>query len=183
MHVYAKIAGAIMSQGRARVHLYRLSLLLITVVLAGCASEPVYRGHASSVAPSHYDDHNAVSSVLYAYYDQWRGVPYRYGGVDRSGIDCSAFVRQTMRELESLNLPRTTTAQAQAGARVSADNLSPGDLVFFKTGQKSQHVGIYVGNGRFMHASTSRGVTLSSLDNSYWRRTYWQSRRLTTRTN
>ena len=185
MRVHLRIAKAIMSQCRARLHLSSLSLVLTLLLLAGCAGQPTYQ-RTSGVpyaGTGHGSDHSAVSDALYDYYHQWRGVPYRYGGVDRSGIDCSSFVRQTMSDLTSLNLPRTTSAQALAGQPVPPGNLSPGDLVFFKTGYRSKHVGIYVGDGRFMHASTSRGVTMSRLDNVYWQRHYWQSRRLNTRTN
>lgn len=179
-----RMAKAIMSQARGRLHPNLLWLCLLAVLIGGCAGQPAYHsGDYSQLHDSRYNDHNAVSDALYDYYHQWRGVPYRYGGVDRSGIDCSGFVRQTMGELESLNLPRTTGAQARTGQPVPPGDLSPGDLVFFKTGHKSRHVGIYVGGGRFMHASTSQGVTMSRLDNIYWRRHYWQSRRLTTRTN
>ena len=172
-----------MSQRRAGVY-PRLLLTLVIVVLAGCASQPSYRADTSyaRVSKSQYPDQGAMIDALFDYYHQWRGVPYRLGGMDRSGIDCSAFVARTMRELESLNLPRTTGAQAQIGQPISAGDLSPGDLVFFKTGYSSRHVGIYVGAGRFMHASTSQGVTMSRLDNIYWRSHYWQSRRLLTRT-
>ncbi|MES1938803.1 hypothetical protein T5B8_01100 [Salinisphaera sp. T5B8] len=178
------MAQAIMSQQRGRVYPQWLLMLIVAVLIGGCASQPSYRGSAgySGIDKSRYPDHGAMVDALYDYYHQWRGVPYRYGGIDRNGIDCSAFVARTMSELESLNLPRTTSAQARLGQPISAGDLSPGDLVFFKTGYSSRHVGIYVGAGRFMHASTSQGVTMSRLDNIYWRSHYWQSRRLTTQT-
>ena len=187
-HRHKEMAQAIMSQWRRQVHLsgpWPLALMLVTaVVLGGCASQPNYPAQSpySGVSTSRHADHGAMVDALYDYYHQWRGVPYRYGGVDRNGIDCSAFVARTMSELESLNLPRTTSAQAQLGQPISHGDLSPGDLVFFKTGYSSRHVGIYVGAGRFMHASTSQGVTMSRLDNIYWRSHYWQSRRLVTQT-
>ncbi|MFC3104068.1 C40 family peptidase [Salinisphaera aquimarina] len=122
---------------------------------------------------------DALEDALHEYYQQWHGVPYRYGGRDQNGIDCSSFVRQTLGTIESLDLPRTTSEQAVRGEPVDRSELSPGDLVFFKTGRSGRHVGVYVGNGRFMHASSSKGVTISRLDNIYWRRHYWQSRRVT----
>lgn len=156
-----------------------LLIWLAMLLLGGCAGQPP----APQYSVRNDAAHAGVTEALHAYYDTWQGVPYRYGGVDRSGIDCSSFVRQTMRNLKSLNLPRTTRAQARVGQPVAQGNLSPGDLVFFKTGYKSRHVGIYVGAGRFMHASTSRGVTMSRLDNIYWRRHYWQSRRVNAQRN
>lgn len=165
------------STRRAALLLAWLALL----VLGGCASQPAPR-EAPQYSVANDAAHAGVTEALYNYYSEWRGVPYRYGGVDRSGIDCSSFVRQTLSDVESLNLPRTTRAQSRAGEPVPRGDLSPGDLVFFKTGYRSRHVGIYVGGGRFMHASTSQGVTMSRLDNVYWRRHYWQSRRLPAQT-
>jgi len=124
-----------------------------------------------------------LEHALRAHFQDWRGVPYRYGGRDRNGIDCSSFVRQTMSAVDSLKLPRTTAQQVQRGETIPRSNLAPGDLVFFRTGRSSRHVGIYVGSGRFMHASSSKGVTISRLDNIYWRQHYWQSRRVISANN
>lgn len=106
------------------------------------------------------------------------GTPYRLGGTNRRGVDCSGLVYRVYRDLYGLQLPRTTEAQVDLGYKVSADELQTADLVFFKTGWATRHVGIYIGQGRFLHASTSRGVMISSLDNPYWQRHYWTSRRL-----
>ncbi len=75
-------------------------------------------------------------------------------------------------------LPRTVDEQRKLGFAVKKSQLKVGDLLFFKTGWSSRHVGIYIGNNEFMHASTSQGVMISSLDNSYWKQKYWQARRL-----
>ncbi|BEH98960.1 NlpC/P60 family protein [Edwardsiella ictaluri] len=111
---------------------------------------------------------------------QWHGSPYRYGGMARSGVDCSGFVYRTFRDRFAIQLPRTTQEQTSLGTRVSRDDLLPGDLVFFRTGSGDNglHVGIYDTNDTFIHASTSQGVTRSSLNNVYWRNAYWQARRL-----
>ena len=85
---------------------------------------------------------------------------------------------QTFRAVFGHALPRTTLAQASLGRGVGRQQLQDGDLVFFKTGRRQRHVGVYVGNGQFAHASRAQGVTISSLDNVYWKRRYWQSRRL-----
>src|SRR5699024_12817336 len=87
------------------------------------------------------------------YFIAWAGVPYQYGGTSRHGIDCSAFVQQALAATEGLSLPRTSLAQARRGRRIPRSRLRVGDLVFFHTGS-GRHVGIYVGDGRFMHAST-----------------------------
>ncbi len=122
-----------------------------------------------------------MERALLEQHARWRGVPYRLGGTDRGGIDCSAFVQRTFAERFGIALPRTTAQQGRAGVAVTREALRPGDLVFFKTGRKLRHVGIYLGDGRFLHASTSRGVTLSSLENRYWRERYWKARRILSR--
>ena len=119
-----------------------------------------------------------VEQRLRAEEERWHGTPYRLGGVSEDGIDCSAFVMNVYQNVFGLPLPRTTIAQVEAGQAVSADALQAGDLIFFRTSRKTRHVGIYLGAGEFAHASTSQGVTTSRLDNTYWRRTYWTSRRI-----
>ncbi|WP_298715635.1 NlpC/P60 family protein [uncultured Oceanisphaera sp.] len=114
---------------------------------------------------------------LHQVYQRWRGVPYRFGGVDAEGIDCSAFTRTLYQEVYGMELPRSTYEQVTLGRPVSKKELQPGDLVFFRTG-RTRHNGVYVGDGKFAHASSSVGVTISRLDNVYWRSRYWQARRL-----
>lgn len=108
----------------------------------------------------------------------WMGTPYRLGGESRQGIDCSAFVQTVYRDLFGRRLPRTTSQQVQQGTQVSSKHLTVGDLVFFKLPGGKQHVGIYLKNHEFSHASTSQGVTVSSLDKPYWQRAYWTARRI-----
>ena len=110
----------------------------------------------------------------------WHGTPYRYGGMSRRGVDCSGFVALTFSQRFALQLPRETRAQAEYGTRIDREDLLPGDLLFFKTGRGDNglHVGIYDSDNQFIHASTSRGVIRSSLDNEYWRDTFWQARRI-----
>jgi len=119
-----------------------------------------------------------VQARLLAHHATWRGTPHAWGGLTRRGVDCSGYIWHTYRDLFEQSLPRTTRAQAQLGQRVSRSQLREGDLVFFKIGPDNRHAGIYVGNGRFAHASYSKGVTISALNNTYWKRHYWQSRRL-----
>lgn len=110
-----------------------------------------------------------------AIYRKWAGTRYRLGGSSHSGIDCSAFVQKTMQGAFNIALPRSTAEQRYIGKAISKSELRTGDLVFFR---KNHHVGVYIGNGKFVHASTSKGVTTSSLSESYWARNYTQSRRV-----
>lgn len=111
----------------------------------------------------------SVTELLEDYYATWRGTPYRFGGTSRRGIDCSAFTQQAMRRALGVRLPRTTSQQITQGQSIPRRLIRPGDLVFFKTGETLNHVGVIVGPGKFMHASTRKGVTISRLDDSYWR--------------
>lgn len=111
-------------------------------------------------------------------FSQWQGTPYRFGGNDKSGIDCSALVQRIYHESFNISLPRTTENQAEKGYLVYRDQLQVGDLVFFKTGWRTRHVGIYIGRDEFIHASTSKGVIISSLNNVYWKPRYWQAKRI-----
>ncbi|WP_422666798.1 C40 family peptidase [Billgrantia gudaonensis] len=110
-------------------------------------------------------------------HQRWVGTPYRLGGESTRGIDCSALVQRVFAETFRLELPRTTGDQVREGEPVDRDALQVGDLVFFRPPGAYDHVGIYVGEGHFLHASTSQGVKLSRLDNVYWQRHFWQARR------
>ena len=110
------------------------------------------------------------------------GVRYRWGGTSRSGFDCSGFTTYVYSK-HGVQLPRTSIAQSQSGKAVSRENLSKGDLVFFNTrGSRVSHVGIYVGNGKFIHASSGGGrVRVNSLNEGYYARRYTGARRPTSR--
>ena len=110
------------------------------------------------------------------FYRDWEGVPYKSGGFDKNGIDCSGLMVLLYREVFETGLPASTYAQAKEGRRVRKSGLRAGDLVFFRE-KKNIHVGVYIGESRFIHASLSRGVEIAELD-SYWSRLYWKARRL-----
>lgn len=116
-------------------------------------------------------------SKVSQFYSKWKGVKYKWGGTSLAGIDCSALTREAFKKLH-ITLPRTTTEQIKHGTVVEKSNLKLGDLVFFKSTPTQRHVGIYIGNGQFMHASSSKGVTISSLDNPYWMEHYELSKRI-----
>ncbi len=114
--------------------------------------------------------------------DSYLGVPYKWGGTTRSGMDCSAFTRAAYRETYGIELPRTSKQMYQLGRFISRrQDLDSGDLVFFKdtySGAGISHVGVYLGDGQFAHASSSRGVTITPLSNPYFTKRYAGGRRI-----
>jgi lipoprotein Spr len=105
-------------------------------------------------------------------------VPYRIGGNSKEGIDCSAFVQGLSSEAFGLTLPRTSREQADFCKEISKQDLKEGDLVFFAAGRSISHVGMYISNNKFVHASTSMGVVISDLDEAYWSRRFVKAGRL-----
>jgi len=168
-----------------------MKIILYTLVLAllitGCSRKP-----RTSVSPTPHPQKtdkkispvntSTTSSThlkkLYAQYHAWKGTPYQYGGLSKNGVDCSGFIFQTYRSIFNITLPRSTKDQVKKGKRVYINQLRAGDLVFFKTGWNVRHVGIYLERGKFVHASSSRGVMISSMHTGYWKENYWQARRL-----
>jgi lipoprotein Spr len=115
---------------------------------------------------------------LIEYVHQWWAVPYRIGGNSKEGIDCSAFVQGLSSEAFGLTLPRTSREQADFCKEISKQDLKEGDLVFFAAGRSISHVGMYISNNKFVHASTSMGVVISDLDEAYWSRRFVKAGRL-----
>ncbi len=134
---------------------------------------------ASEAAIARFERFERIEHTLRDSGPDWIGIPYRWGGTTRRGIDCSAFVQQFVRENLGIELTRTTATQRYEGVPVERDKLMPGDLVFFRR-RGVRHVGVYLNGGEFIHASSSRGVTISELSSSYWDRHYWMARRIVT---
>ena len=104
--------------------------------------------------------------------DEWWGTPYLYGGSSKRGVDCSYFTLDVMNAIYNTNLKRTAAEQYTQSEKIDWSDLKEGDLIFFKTdGSRSiSHVGIYMTNNKFVHASTSQGVTISDLSQPYWQK-------------
>lgn len=155
-----------------------LLLVCVLVMVTGCQTSPKLSSQQHNKVPiptpvkAPLQDVMQTMLLLYQHHDVWQGTPYRIGGSSSIGIDCSGFVQITYREQFGINLPRTTEQQLRIGQRISRAELQPGDLVFFRNGR---HVGIYLEGHNFLHASTTRGVMISSLKNTYWSRHYWQA--------
>ena len=132
----------------------------------------VSRGTATKTASS------SKASAVIATAKNYMGVPYVWGGESPSGFDCSGFTQYVLKK-NGISIPRVTADQYGTGASVSKSNLRVGDLVFFTTYKAGpSHVGFYMGGGNFIHASSSKGVTISSLDSSYYSGRYIGARRV-----
>jgi cell wall-associated NlpC family hydrolase len=166
-----------------------LFAICIGTVLFGCAhlperqqadsatNIPAYMGSSRFPAKVKYTQRE-ITSLVEKKYHEWAGTRHRMGGNSKKGIDCSGYVNHVYGSLFELRIPRSTKTLAGIGARIDRSDLAPGDLVFFKPHSYPRHVGVYVGKGMFMHASTSKGVMLSSLNSTYWRKHYWMSRKI-----
>jgi cell wall-associated NlpC family hydrolase len=124
-----------------------------------------------SVFAGETDLSKSISSVV--------GTPYKWGGTTTAGFDCSGFILYIYKQYNAnVKLPRTSKVQATIGTKVEKDELRPGDLVFFNTnGKDISHAGIYVGDGKFAHSSSSKGVVINKLSDSYYDKRYVTARR------
>ena len=147
------------------------------LMLASCAKPDLPRYSATRTNKA-FQGQSQTTAQLYGYYNDWRHVRYRLGGLSKKGIDCSGLVYHAYRTLFDVELPRNVASQVRSGRRVSRNRLEAGDLVFFKTGFRQRHVGIYIENNRFMHVSEKKGVSLSDLNDAYWGKHYWMAVRV-----
>ncbi|MEP7239226.1 MAG: NlpC/P60 family protein [Ferruginibacter sp.] len=120
-----------------------------------------------------------TNNILFNEIEKWWGTRYKYGGATDKGIDCSAYTGTLVHNVFGLVMPRTARDQYAACIKLEKEELLQGDLVFFKTGRGVSHVGMYLGNGYFTHASTSIGVTISHLDETYWSKKFIGGGRIT----
>ncbi len=160
---------------------YRSVCIVITfvfVILSSCHSRKatVYNSSMSKKELGNEkkelkDTH--VKKSLRQEIDAWLGVPYRYGGNDKGGVDCSGFVNAIYLSVYHVKLPRTSKDIYKACRKIEDKELKEGDFVFFDyEGKGVSHVGIYLSDGKYAHASTSKGVLISDLNNLYARKKY-----------
>lgn len=169
-----------------------LACIVFAVLTASCgAKKKVYSygtppADRSATAPSAKDAKRSGSTLsyyadvlgaspkdmngsLYSFIDNWMGIPHRLGGLNKDGVDCSAFVGMIYQEVYRKKLPRTSRDMAEVVKRKYDDQLQEGDLVFFSFGGKNiDHVGIYLHNGKFVHVSTQKGVMISNLKEPWY---------------
>jgi lipoprotein Spr len=112
------------------------------------------------------------NTKMFEFIDEWYGTPYRLGGSTKKGIDCSAFTQFLFAGVYGLSIPRTAREQYGLTNRISRTELKEGDLIFFNTRGSISHVGVYLQNKKFVHASTSGGVMISDIFDEYWARKF-----------
>lgn len=158
--------------------------VLVGLLLVGCSPYPRYRKDPANKPREvntreegtfRTNDYIRLGLILQSHL----GKPYRGRSKWEDGLDCSKFTCEVFEEFNNTRLPRTVAAQFRAGERASRRRLQYGDLVFFQTQRSGvSHVGVYVGHNEFIHASTSRGVIISNLNEKYWAERFVGARRI-----
>lgn len=162
-----------------------LQLTEIPYENSGSANSPLFfkNGKSTGIVPSadalEGSSHNSTRTKIVEEAKKYLGVPYSWGGSTPAGFDCSGYVQYVFKQ-HGITVPRTTELQVQVGSYIQKSNLSPGDLVFLQNTYRAgiSHVGIYIGNDQMIHASSSKGVTISNLSNSYYLEHYHSARQL-----
>lgn len=162
----------------------------VCLLLFSCSSTVRYSSKVENLEPSENINTNVTLTSSMSYYEiqnaiirevlNYINVPYKKGGKGSDGIDCSAFVVLVFKNALGIILPRTSIEQFKVGKMItSLDSLRFGDLLFFNTtGRIASHVGIYIGDGLFAHASVKDGVTISSIHNTYYRKRFNGAKRI-----
>ena len=153
----------------------KVLLLSVVLALAACAGSPPRVASATTAMGSENSEVGGAADQALAMV----GAPHRYGGVDPAGFDCSGLVHYSFRKI-GISLPRDTRSLRKVGVEIDLDDLAKGDLVFFdQEGKKSSHVGIYLGDGTFVHAPSTGGkVRADKIDLTYWRKHFTEARRI-----
>ncbi|MDR1319309.1 MAG: C40 family peptidase, partial [Treponema sp.] len=166
--------------GRGLFSFLRAALFFCSA--AGLSAAPLESGYslapgASATAEERAEAVREARFRVLAAAGKYENIPYRYGGLDRNGLDCSGLIFLSFRDALSVSVPRTTTGLYSWTEKIGDGKIQPGDILFFKTNNTGQisHAGIYIGGNRFIHAASegpATGVIYSGLDEKYWSRTY-----------
>ncbi len=166
--------------------LFTILLLIFSIALIGCGSSR--KNRESDIRASEKSEASKTKRFTEEYsqklgvrvpetanpklittVSEWIGVPYKYGGTDKKGVDCSGFISNIYPSVYNVKVPRTTVLLEKESDPVKPKALKEGDLVFFRINSKNVgHAGIYLFDNYFVHASTSRGVMISKLEDTYW---------------
>lgn len=168
-----------LAQEKAVVPFKNIDFKEVEKVIRLAELDSLARQYYSSTVGFHID--NRANLKLYEFIREWMGTPYRFGGNTKKGIDCSRLVNRAYESVYNFFLDgkNSLNIYKDLAEPVSSDELKEGDLVFFKTRRRSvSHIGIYLGNNKFVHSSRSKGVTISDLDEPYWKRYFYAAGRL-----
>ena len=159
--------------------IFRIICVATLSILMACASSPRAADREAANVSDNVRADKATAQRAADYARDMVGKPYRYGGNSPSGFDCSGLAQYSYSRA-GLPIPRTTMSQRESGVAVGSQSLRAGDLIFFdQEGRKSSHVGIYIGDGRFVHApSSGRKVRVDKLNKKYWKKHYDGARRI-----
>ena len=161
--------------------LKNICITLILLVLFSCGVKRSTTNNSSSSIKKKYSQLLGVSEKeisnkkLYSFIDDWYGVPYKYGGKSKSGVDCSDFVSILYKNVFGKEISGSSASMSKQCKTISKDELKEGDLVFFKIDSKEiSHIGIYLQNNKFIHATTKAGVMIDDLSEEYYKK-YFES--------
>jgi murein DD-endopeptidase / murein LD-carboxypeptidase len=157
------------------------SILALLVVSFGCKS---HRNHSQILSQETISKYATLTGVpestiqqqpeLWKFVNEWYGTSYRYGGKDKNGIDCSAFVCKMAQEVFKKELSGSANDLYDASIKLKDNEVTQGDFVFFKIeSKKISHVGMYLFNGKFIHASVSKGVIISDINETYYKKYFY----------
>lgn len=161
-----------------RIGLNWIIFAIIGTIIVGCHSNVRFSNTKQKARTKQYNEQvNTYETVtdrrktIINEAHRWIGTKYVYGGYSRKGVDCSGLTKICYSKA-GINIPRTAAQQYKKSKRVTEATRKPGDLVFFRNSKKISHVGIYIGDGKFIHASSSKGVMIQRLSHSYYTRRY-----------